>query len=129
MKVTKTNSLTNSQIIEKLSENYFETTEKSTLWGQIITAKVGKLSFMIKNKKNFYTLELVIPNGVMILSFVIGLVLASILTTVIYGQVVIIKGGFIVVLISILIGSSIYKSQNSKSVKFYYEKIKKILES
>ncbi len=123
MKISKTNPLTNLEIIERLKAVGISSSAK----GKFVIVKINKTSFIVRNRPKEYRVELIVPQSVMIVSFIIGMVVFSILASVIFGQAVVVKGGIVGVSISLLIGSAIYKSQNKETVKFGYQKIQEIL--
>lgn len=117
MKIRTNEKFTNNQIIKLLNDNNYKAIEKNPLFGsKQVKVESKNISLLIINKNNELEFKLEIPMGVVFLSMFVSLVLFSIITTAVIGEVSIVKGGFIPIFIGIMIGNRIYKS--NKSVEF-----------
>jgi lipopolysaccharide/colanic/teichoic acid biosynthesis glycosyltransferase len=130
MKITMKNEMSNQQLISLLNENEIKAVEKSLLFGKQITIEENESSFTVKTKKKVLTLDVFAPRWVRIVGGLGALVVVSILMSMIYGQLVIAKGGVLFILAlygGSFISEKLYKAPKENDLKLMFEKINKLI--
>jgi hypothetical protein len=124
MKVEIENSLSDLQIVEILNKNGISANLKSILFsGKQIQAVDKGMAVMIKNKGTELIIEIVVPIWVRIVALVSSIIITSLVLTAITGDVVVVNGGFIVILLGLFIGDAIYKSTKSDELNDFCNSI------
>ncbi len=124
------NELSNQQLVSLLNDNGIKTVEKSFLFGKQITIENNESSFTIKIKKKVLTLDVLAPIWVRIVGGLGALVILSIFMSMIYGELVLAKGGALFILALFggsFISEKLYKSPKANDLKLMFDKINKLI--
>ena len=101
-----------------LKKQGFETKPKKPLLGpKSILTTIEKKKYLISIKNSIIKFNIVVPIWWNLIALVLGLIAFSIAFTMISGDTVIVKGGFITLLIILLVADLIYKGIYTKNTK------------
>jgi len=117
MKIPKISTIENNKLLFLLNQEGFNAKENKTLFGsKYITLKNQEIDFIIQNKNNEYNLETITPTWVKIMSFIIAIILGSIIMSIIMGQVMITAGGFVIYIAGAMMGDIFYKKNKKETL-------------
>lgn len=121
--------LSNEQLYEILTSNGYEVRKLSGLFSGSKKLKVNYLGtkLILKNQFDRIEIDIYVPFGVRIFGFVAISFIASILLSLLFGQEVILRGGFLSYILGIVVVDAIYKSSRKINLKDEAEKIQEII--
>ena len=118
MNIPNTQNYELSDLESILKKQGYETKQKKPFLGpQSILTTIDKKKYLISIKNSIIKFNIVVPIWWNLIALVLGLIAFSIAFTMISGDTVIVKGGFITLLVILLVADLIYKGINTKATK------------
>ena len=121
--------MTLAQIGEQAqTKGFYAKIKKGLIGPEILQLKREGITLMVKiNSNNEVSITPFIPIWFQVLCIILVMILASIILTAIMDEAVIVKGGFVVFLVALLISSPIYKAMKRQKIDSAIEDVNKLL--
>jgi len=131
MQITPKNQITIEELVTRL-ESKCENVKLRKPWigGNYISLKENNLNYRIaiRKKNSVINFDAVMPPIWYIVAILTGLVLFSVMFSLIAGQVVIVKGGGLVMVLIIFGAQAIYRSSKSADISEFAQKLQAIVD-